>query len=461
MVERQGNDGGTMVERWWNDRGTMVERWRNDGGTMVERWWNDGGAMGERWWNDRKKGEISMKKAVFRCTKCKKAFDAKQVHYRCDECGEPLELERIARGKIKEDKTMKQNILERYSDFFPFEKVDRKISLGEGFTALVETERLSDQVGIGKLYFKNESQNPTWAFKDRGTYAGVQHALKLGYDKIGTVSTGNMAPSVAAYGVAAGLETFVLVNKNIPAEKMKPISIYGANLIRVDGDYGKMYYQSLDIGKENGIYFLNSDSPLRVEGSKTIAFEICEQLDFSMPDFVVVPTSAGGNIRGIEKGFAEFLACGLIDRVPKMICAQASGCSPIANAYQAGRMEIERLYETETIAHAIENPFPPSGNQTLRMLEHNGGLALSVNDGEIIEAQKMMAENGLFGQPASAVPFAAVRKLRSGGLIGGEASVVCILTGSGLKYTAALDRHNLKSEECRLENLSDFIAENY
>ncbi len=402
-----------------------------------------------------------MKKTVFRCTRCNKAFDANKVHYRCDECNEPIELERIANGKINKDNTMKQNILDRYSDFFPFLSVDEKISLGEGFTGLVESKNLADEAGIEKLYFKNESQNPTWAFKDRGTYAGVQHALKLGYKRIGTVSTGNMAPSVAAYGVAAGLETFVLVNKDIPDEKINPISIYGANLIRVDGDYGKMYYESLKIGKENDIYFLNSDSPLRVEGSKTIAFEICEQLDFSMPDYVVVPTSAGGNIRGIEKGFAEFWACGLIDRIPKMICAQASGCSPIVNAYEAGRMEIERLYDTETIAHAIENPFPPSGNQTLRMLEHNGGIAVAVADGEILEAQKMMAETGLFGQPASAVPFAALRKLRRAGCISGESSAVCILTGSGLKYTAALAKHNLKSEECPLENLSDFIAENY
>ncbi|HKL09819.1 MAG TPA: pyridoxal-phosphate dependent enzyme, partial [Clostridia bacterium] len=114
-----------------------------------------------------------------------------------------------------------------------------------------------------------------------------------------------------------------------------------------------------------------------------------------------------------------------------------------------------------TIAHAIENPFPPSGNQTLRMLEHNGGIAVAVADGEILEAQKMMAETGLFGQPASAVPFAALRKLRRAGCISGESSAVCILTGSGLKYTAALAKHNLKSEECPLENLSDFIAENY
>jgi len=402
-----------------------------------------------------------MKKAVFRCTRCNKAFDAGEVHYRCDDCNEPLELELIKSGKIMKKETMSLNILKRYSDFFPFISLDEGLSLGEGFTGLVASESLAKAAGVGKLYFKNESQNPTWSFKDRGTYAGIQHAVKLGYKRIGTVSTGNMAPSVAAYGSKAGLETFVLVSNDIPAEKMNPISIYGPNLIRVDGDYGKMYYESLKIGRENDIYFLNSDSPFRVEGSKTIAFEICEQLDFAMPDYVVVPTSAGGNIRGIEKGFTEFKLCGLIEKVPKMICAQAWGCSPIAYAYESGKMEIERFEDSHTIAHAIENPFPPSGNQTLRVLAKNGGMAVSVRDEEIIEAQGQMAKMGLFGQPASAVPFAAVKKLKKAGRIEDKASIVCILTGSGLKYTGAFEKHNLKSEKCKLDDLSAFIAEKY
>jgi threonine synthase len=402
-----------------------------------------------------------MKKIMFRCCKCGKTFRIDEVHYRCDECDEPLELEHVKEGKIKDGNSLKQNILERYSDFFPFLSIDEEVSLGEGFTGLVESKSLAKEAGVEKLYFKNESQNPTWSFKDRGTYVGIQHVLKLGYKRIGTVSTGNMAPSVAAYGSKTKLETFILVSNNIPDEKMNPIGIYGPNLIKVDGDYGKMYYESLKIGKENDIYFLNSDSPFRVEGSKTIAFEICEQLDFEMPDYVVIPTSAGGNIRGIEKGFSEFRACGLIDKIPKIIAAQARGCSPIADAYEAGEMEIERVANPKTIAHAIENPYPPSGNQTLRMLEYNGGMAVSVTEEELLEAQGLMAKTGLFGQPASAVPFAAVRKLKNAGRISSEDSIVCILTGSGLKYTAAFAKHDLKSEKCSLEDLSGFISKNY
>ncbi|PAB59855.1 threonine synthase [Anaeromicrobium sediminis] len=402
-----------------------------------------------------------MKDIKFICTKCNKEFPIDKALYRCDVCNEPLEVEEIKEGKIKEGNVLNQTILDRYSEFFPFVNVDNEIGLGEGFTSLVESKELAENLGVGKIYFKNESQNPTWSFKDRGTIAGVQHALKLGYKRIGTVSTGNMAPSVAAYGSKAGLETFVFVSKHIAPEKLNPIAIYNPNLIKVDGDYGSLYYESLKIGKENNIYFINSDAPFRVEGSKTIAFEICEQLNFNMPDYVVVPTSAGGNIRGIEKGFREFKNCGFIDRVPKIICAQASGCSPIYNAYNNKSETIERFENPNTIAHAIENPFPPSGNETLRIIKKNGGTFVAVSDEEIVECQGILAQSGIFGQPASAVPLAAVRKLKEENYFKGNEKIVCVVTGSGLKYTAAFEKHNLVAMECKIEELSDFIRDEF
>lgn len=402
-----------------------------------------------------------MKELKLYCTECGKEFSVNKAVFRCDVCGEPLELEEIKEGKIKEGNPLEQTVMERYADFLPFAKTNNDVSLGEGFTSLTKSKRLGELLGLESLYFKNETQNPTWSFKDRGTVLGVLHALELGYKKIGTISTGNMASSVAAYGAKANLETFIFVSKNMAAEKLKPIGIYNPHLIKVDGDYGKLYFESLRIGKENDIYFINSDVPLRVEGSKTIAFEICEQLNFDMPDYVVIPTSAGGNIRGIEKGFREFKACGLIQRVPKIICAQASGCSPIYNAYKGEQNKISRVENPSTIAHAIENPFPPSGNEVLRLTKRNGGIITGVSDEEIIKAQAMLAEDGIFGQPASAVPLAAVIKLKRENYIRENEKVVCIVTGSGLKYTAALEKHDLNAMECNLEDLSTFISERF
>lgn len=399
----------------------------------------------------------SMKEVNLICTKCNKKFPIDQAHFRCDICNEPLELEEIKEGRIRKDNVFNQTIIERYADFFPFLDIDEDLSLGEGFTGLVESNKIAREIGIENLYFKNETQNPTWSFKDRGTIAGIQHAVKLGYKTIGTVSTGNMASSVAAYGAKANLKTYIFVYKDIADEKLNPIAIYNPRLIKVDGDYGKLYLESFKIGEENNIYFINSDVPFRIEGYKTIAFEICEQLDFDIPDYIVVPTSAGGDIRGIEKGFREFKNCGLIDKTPKIICAQASGCSPIYTAYKEKSDTVIKYENPSTIAHAIGNPTPPSGNQVLRMINWNRGTCVAVSDEEIIEAQGMLARTGIFGQPASAVPLAAVKKLREEDYIKKEERAVCIVTSTGLKYTAAFKKHNLRFEECNIKDLSKIV----
>lgn len=398
-----------------------------------------------------------MKEYKLICTNCNESYKKETRNLRCDDCNEPLELEEVKEGKIRTGNVLAQSSLERYVDFFPYLRLDERLNLNEGFTSLVSSEELAIEYGLEGLYFKNETLNPTWSFKDRGTVTGVLRALNLGYKKIGTVSTGNMATSVAAYGAKAGLETYVLVKDGIADEKIKPIAIYGPRLIEVDGDYSKMYDESLAIGHENNIYFINSDAPFRVEGYKTMAFEICEQLSFKVPDYVIVPTSAGGDIRGIEKGFREFFNVGLIDKVPKMVAVQGSGCSPIYNAYRDGKPEIDRVEEPNTIAHAIENPFPPSGNAVLRMLKRNGGLAVGVSDEEILDCQKRLASLGFFVQPASATSLAALDRLYMDKVIKKSDSIVCILTGAGLKYTAALDEHELDVSKCKLEELSDFI----
>ena len=403
-------------------------------------------------------GYNEMKDTQLFCTQCKKSYEISRVDPRCMVCHEPLEVAMVERGTIVNGNPLRQTILERYADFFPFDAIDPTVSLSEGFTPLVPSRKLASRLTVKNILFKNETENPTWSFKDRGTIVGVQHAISLGYRRIGTVSSGNMAVSVAAYGARAGLRTYALVSASIPSEKLNPIAVYGATVIRVEGDYGDLYYHSLEIGKRNDVYFINSDVPFRVEGSKSIAFEICEQLNFDVPDFIVVPTSSGGNIRGIMKGFEEFKLCGLITDVPTVICAQAAGCAPIYNAYINNKETISRVNHPETIAHAIENPFPPSGNEVLRRIRKSGSLCVAVTDDEIMQAQKELVEEGIFGQPASAVPLAAVRKLRNRDIITHDDTVVCIVTGGGLKYTAVYDRYDLTVHSCSLGELEMLIS---
>jgi len=264
--------------------------------------------------------------------------------------------------------------------------------------------------------------------------------------------------SVAAYGARAGLKTLVLVSAGIPAEKIAPIAIHAPILIKVDGNYGEIYFESLRIGREKGIYFINSDVPLRVEGSKTIAFEICEQLRFDRPDWVVVPTSAGGNLRGIIKGFEEFRRSGLIAGMPRFISVQAAGCAPIYRAFMEGSEKVVPVAHPETLAHAIENPYPPSGNEILRKMRGTRGRVVTVTDDEMILAQGELAGEGIFAQPEGAASFAAVKNLVREGQIPTGDRVVCIVTGGGLKYGAAFEHHRFDVAGCPLSSLDACIA---
>jgi len=402
-----------------------------------------------------------LRKVSLFCTKCGKAFPVDSSNFRCDICNEPLELELVTKGKIREGNILRQSILERYADFFPFKDLNEDISLHEGFTPLIKSKVVSELLDFKSIYFKNEGENPTWAYKDRGTIVALQHALKLGYNKVGTVSCGNMAVSVAAYGSRAGLKTFIFLKENMPDEKLGPVAIYNPISVKVQGFYGDLYDKSLEIGKKNDIYFLNSDIPFRVEGSKTISFEICEQLDFAVPDYIVMPSGSGGNFRGVEKGFRELKNCGLIDKIPKIICVQAAGCSPVYNAFKNNEETIKRVQEAETIALAIANPFPPSGNQVLRRLKENGGTCVAVADELIVEAQRLLALEGIFVQPSSAAPLAAIKKLKEENYLTGNEKIACILTAGGLKVPSALAKHKFQTYDCELENLDQFIKTNF
>lgn len=398
-----------------------------------------------------------MKKFDLNCTKCGKEFSDSPLNFRCTECDEPLEIAEVASGKIKAEAGAWASIFERYSDFFPFDRAYPEADLGEGRTPLVDSPHLAERAGVRRVLIKNETTNPTWSFKDRGTAAAIRHAIESGYKKVGTLSSGNMAASVAAFGARAGLDVFILVGENTPMEKINPVAIYGSHVIQVKGDYSDVYAKSLSLGKKLGIYFANSDAPFRIEGSKTIAFEICEQTCFDVPDFVIVPTSSGGNFRSIEKGFREFYACGLISKKPVLIAAQDEGICPVHRAFTSNSPVVEHFDNGRYLDNAIANPFPPSGNRVLEILRETGGFTIALSWDDMLQAQADLAHEGLFVQPGSAVSYAAVKNLRKNGTFKGNERVACVVTGSGLKYASILDRHELKLHTVDLSELDELM----
>jgi threonine synthase len=300
--------------------------------------------------------------------------------------------------------------------------------------------------------------NPTSSFKDRGTAVAVQKAVAMGFEKIGTVSTGNMAASTAAYGARAGLRTTILLKEETPLPGLLAAGIFGPRLIRVRGDYGRLFELSLEIGRDLGVWFMNSVDPVRIEGYKLTGFEIFRQLGDEIPDFIIVPVSSGGHFIGLVRAFEDLAGNGLSDRFPTFIGVQAEGCGPLASAFAGGRGYYERLDRAQTIAHGISNPAPPAGNIVLKMTRDHGGLIISASDEEILAAQRLLAEReGLFVQPESAVTLAGLLKLIRNGRIRRGDRTVLVLTGSGLKAAKALESQPIGVEETGLEDLAGTI----
>lgn len=376
--------------------------------------------------------------------------------YLCPSCLEPMVFARDARRRVFED--AKKRPLERYLDFLPLDAVNPRLDLGEGNTPLVPLYALAAEVGIRSLLGKCEMANPTSSFKDRGTAVAVQKAAVLGIEGIGTVSTGNMAASTAAYGARAGLKTTILLKEETPLSSLRAAGIFGPRLIRVKGDYGRLFGLALEIGRELGIWFMNSADPVRVAGYKLAGFEIFRELGDDVPDYLVVPVSSGGHFTGLVRAFEDLVENGLSDRLPTFIGVQAEGCAPLVSAFAAGRARFERLDKARTIAHAISNPAPPAGNSVLRMTRDHEGILVSASDREILAAQRLLASReGLFVQPESAVALAGLVRLGREGRIRPEGRAVLVLTGSGLKAPKALESQTIGVEEADIEDLERII----
>ena len=350
--------------------------------------------------------------------------------------------------------------LGKYIEYLPLDHINPDLSLGEGNTPLLPLPRLRHEHGLPSLFAKNEMCNPTGSFKDRGTALAIQMASLSGNSKIGTVSTGNMGASTAAYGAKAGMATIVLVKAGTPLEKLHSTAIYDPILIEVEGDYGELFRTSFRLGKKHHIYFMNSIDPFRIEGYKVIAFEIFLQLNQQVPEYIFVPVSAGGNLIGLMKAFIELRQDGLISRMPIFVGIQAQRCSPITQAFSEARPQVRKIEAGPTIAQSISNPDPPGGSLALKMLREHKGLMLAVTDAEILFAQKLLARSeGLFCLPASATTLAGLLRMQKSHSFSPKDRIVLVLTGTGLKNVKSWDTSQIKLDRKPMTKLDFCLSE--
>ena len=381
-----------------------------------------------------------------KCIECGTTYDIDEIIYKCGKCDGILEvvtdIEEL-RNKISTDKWKGRSLsVWRYIDFLPIKDKINIVTLNEGGTGLHRCKRLAEKIGLKKLFIKFEGENPTGSFKDRGMTVGVSKARELGVSIVICASTGNTSASLAAYAAKSGRQCIVLVPAGkIGVGKLAQAIAHGARLIQVKGNFDDsldMVFQLCE--RNNQIYLLNSVNPFRIEGQKTIAFEVSEQLGVP-PDCMVMPVGNAGNISAAWKGFNEFEAVGLTNSKPRMIGIQAEGASPIVNAYRKKKIRVEPILFPETVATAIRIGNPVSWRKALNSIYESNGYAETVTDQEILDAQRLLAQTeGIFAEPASATPIASLRKLLDQGVINKSDSVVCVATGHGLKDADVITR---------------------
>jgi len=375
------------------------------------------------------------------CIECGAPHSLGERAYVCKKCGGLLEIRFTGIADLDtSDWNTRPLGVWRYRELLPIEAGAKIVSLGEGGTGLHDCPRLASIFGLKHLRVKNEGENPTGSFKDRGMTVGVTKALALGAASVMCASTGNTSASLAAYSARAGLRCFVMIPAGkIAAGKLAQAVVHGAQIIDIDGNFDDAMRLVVDAAQKDGSpYLLNSVNSFRVEGQKTVAFEINDQLG-RLPDVIVLPVGNAGNITAVWKALVELRAVGLVDELPRLIGVQAERAAPIADAFRRRLDYIEPAEEPETIATAIRIGSPVNWKRALAAARESGGVIGTVADREILEAQRMLAaKEGIFVEPASASTIAGVRKLVDERSIDSDEETVCITTGNGLKDQEAV-----------------------
>jgi threonine synthase len=395
------------------------------------------------------------------CKECGTAYPL-EARYVCEQCFGPLEVAYDHSGLEPAEAKRKIQAgpagIWRYADFLPFAERPRD-PLQPGLTPLVRADRLAERLGLGEVWIKNDAANPTHSFKDRVVAVALAKARELGFSTVACASTGNLANAVAAHAAAAGLDSYVFVPADLEEQKLLATGVYGTRLVGVRGDYDDVNRLCTELCETRPWAFVNVNlRPYYSQGSKTLAYETVEQLGWSLPDRIVCPIASGSLFTKIARGLEEWLDLGLVaGELPAFNGAQASGCSPVAEAYANG-WDVCKPQRPETIAKSLAIGTPADGVYALELARRTGGAIDSVSDREIEAGIRLLAETtGIFTETAGGVTTAVLAKLAEAGAIGADERVVAMITGEGLKTLDAV-REDFAIEQIE-PTLESFEAE--
>jgi len=376
-----------------------------------------------------------------KCIKCGAEYPA-QLLYRCERCGGILDIlydfERIRDRIDFKVIVARRDGMWNYRELLPIEDYSKIVSLGEGGTKLHRCSRLEDKFGIKQLYVKDETRNPTGSFKDRPISVAVTKAKEFGVNTVVTSSSGNAGASLSAYAAKAGITCFVFTPTNVALGPLSQMAVHGARIVTVKGSVSDSFKIAQVVAKKYGWMNVTSTflCPYATEGDKTVGYEICEQLEWKVPQWILIPIGAGPLLFGSFKGFTELVKFDLIRDLPRMVGIQAEGCAPIVKAFKERTMEVRPWKNPKTIASGISDPlrgYTQDGNLTLKIIRKSKGVAIAVSDEDILDAVKLLAKEGVFAEPTGAVSIAGLRKMIDDKIVDRHDLAVCVVTGHGLK----------------------------
>lgn len=381
------------------------------------------------------------------CSFCHREYEARRLHNVCTECGKPLlvryDLKRIAKFLTRQALYARRSDLWRYREMLPVRREDNIVSLGEGWTPLIHAKTLGASLGVSQLFVKDESLNPTQSFKARGMSVAVSMAKELGAKKLAAPSAGNAAAALAAYCAHAGLGAYLFMPSDTPRANVIECEVTGAHVTLIDGLITDCGAEVARRKETEGWFDLSTlREPYRVEGKKTLGYEIAEQSAWILPDVIVYPTGGGTGLVGMWKAFDELEQLGWIDgKRPRMVSVQAAGCAPIVRAFESGARFAEEFENATTVASGLRVPKAIGDFLILDAIRESGGTAIAVTDNELMDGAREMARTeGIFAAPEGGACVPALRNLLARGDVKPEEKVLIFNTSSGIKYLDAFEK---------------------